>query len=212
MLLLVGLGNPGPGHAGNRHNVGFMALDAIVARYPLAAARRRFHGLGADGYIAGTKVLALKPHTYMNDSGRAVAAAAAYYKLPPERIIVLHDEIDLLPGRLRVKRGGGAGGHNGLRSIDAHIGPDYWRVRIGVGHPGHRDLVRHYVLNDFPKAERPLIEKLLSALAEALPLLVNGDENGFMNKISVLVSPPKPRTRRAPDAPGRAIDEDDTKQ
>lgn len=197
MLILVGLGNPGSGYAANRHNVGFMALDAIVARYRFAKARRRFHGLAADGEIAGTKVLALQPHTYMNDSGRAVAAAAAYYRVPPERIIVLQDEIDLPMGRVRVKRGGGAGGHNGIRSIDAHIGAEYWRVRIGVGRPGVRSLVRHFVLHDISKEERPLIEKVVAAVTEAMPLLVGGDENGFMNKVTVLVNPPKPRQPRA---------------
>ena len=196
MLLLVGLGNPGPGYAANRHNVGFLALGVIAGRYPFERPRKRFHGLAADGEIAGEKVLALQPHTYMNDSGRAVSAAAAYYRVPPERIIVIQDEIDLPLGKVRVKRGGGAGGHNGIRSIDAHIGAEYWRVRIGVGHPGVRDLVRHFVLNDISKEEKPLVDKVLAAIAEAIPILIGGDDNGFMNKVNVLVNPPKPRPPR----------------
>ena len=198
MLLLVGLGNPGPGHAGNRHNIGFMAVDEIVRRHGFGPARVRFHGLAADGVIAGEKVVALKPQTYMNDSGRAVAAAARFYKLPPDRVLVIHDEVDLAPGRLRVKRGGGAGGHNGVRSVDAHIGPDYRRIRLGVGHPGHSELVRGYVLHDFAKEELPLFRRLIEAVAEALPLLVAGDENRFMSKVTVLTAPPK--AKPDPDA------------
>ncbi|MEX0697010.1 MAG: aminoacyl-tRNA hydrolase [Dongiaceae bacterium] len=198
MLLLVGLGNPGPGHAGNRHNIGFMAVDEIVRRHGFGPARVRFHGMVADGAIAGEKTVALKPQTYMNDSGRAVAAAAHFYKLPPDRVLVIHDEVDLAPGRLRVKQGGGAGGHNGVRSVDAHIGPDYRRIRLGVGHPGHSELVRGYVLHDFAKEELPLLRRLIEAVAEALPLLVAGDENRFMSKVTVLTAPPK--AKPDPDA------------
>ncbi|MFO1055764.1 MAG: aminoacyl-tRNA hydrolase [Dongiaceae bacterium] len=199
MLLLVGLGNPGPGHAGNRHNVGFMALEAIARRHRFAAARARFHALTAEGEVGGEKIIALEPTTYMNDSGRAVEAAAHFYKLAPERVIVIHDEIDLDPGRMKVKRGGGAGGHNGLRSIDAHLGNDYWRVRLGVGHPGHKDLVKHFVLHDFHKDERALIDKQLDAVAEAFPLLAAGDPNGFMSKVDILMKPPRPPRQRQQD-------------
>jgi PTH1 family peptidyl-tRNA hydrolase len=212
LLLIVGLGNPGPRYAGTRHNIGFVVLEALARRYGLGPARARFHGLICDGEIAGRRVLALRPETFMNESGRAVAAAAQFYKIEPAQIVVIHDEIDLTPGKVRVKRGGGAGGHNGLRSIDAHIGADYWRVRLGVGHPGHPDLVYHYVLHDFFKEELPLFEKLVDAAATAFPLLVTAldagkDGNDFMNKVNLLVSPPPPRERkRKPDADGGDAD------
>lgn len=202
MRLIVGLGNPGPGHAGNRHNIGFMAVDRIVHRYHFAAPKGRFDGYLQEGEVAGERVLALRPLTYMNESGRAVAAAARFYKIPLEDIVVIHDEIDLVPGKIRVKRGGGAGGHNGLRSIDEHLGPDYWRVRLGVGHPGVAELVRPYVLQDFPAEERPLVVRFVDAVAEALPLLLanlgKGDPNGFMNKVNLLLNPPPPKPKREP--------------
>src|SRR5262245_55295364 len=153
MLLLVGLGNPGPTYAKHRHNVGFMAVDEIVRRHGFGPWRVRFDGVVCDGQIGASKVIALKPATYMNDSGRAVQAAMRFYKIEPERVTAFYDELDLLPGRMKVKRGGGSGGHNGIRSLDAHIGPDYWRVRIGIGHPGHKELVSGYVLHDFAKAD-----------------------------------------------------------
>jgi PTH1 family peptidyl-tRNA hydrolase len=195
LRLLVGLGNPGRGHAHNRHNIGFLAADEIHRRYRLGPWRARFQGLASEGEIGPERVVVLKPETYMNESGRAVAAAARFYKLEPPTIVVIHDEVDLEPGRLRVKQGGGAGGHNGLRSIDAHLGADYWRVRIGVGHPGQADLVRPYVLQDFAKDERPLMSKVVVAAVEALPLLLAGDANGFMNKVVVAVAPPKPKAK-----------------
>jgi len=195
MLLLVGLGNPGPGHAGDRHNIGFMAVDEIVRRHSFGPYRARFRGRVAEGSIAAEKIIALKPDTYMNLSGESVAAAAGFYKLPPEQVIVIYDEIDLVPGKIRVKQGGGTAGHNGLRSIDAHIGPDFWRVRLGVGHPGHPDLVKDYVLRGFMAEERPLMAKLIEAVAEAIPILVEGDANRFMTKVNVLVNPPKPRVK-----------------
>jgi PTH1 family peptidyl-tRNA hydrolase len=202
MRLLVGLGNPGPGHAGNRHNIGFMAVDRIVHRHRFAAPKSRFEGYLQEGEVAGERVLALRPLTYMNESGRSVAAAVRFYKIPLEDLVVIHDEIDLVFGKLRVKRGGGGGGHNGIRSIDEHLGPDYWRVRLGVGHPGVAELVRHYVLQDFFPEERPLAAKLTDAVAEALPLLLaglaTGDANGFMNKVNVLVNPPPPKPKREP--------------
>jgi peptidyl-tRNA hydrolase, PTH1 family len=196
LRLIVGLGNPGPGYAGHRHNIGFMAADAIHRRHGLGAWRNRFHGLAAEGEIGGQKIVLLKPETYMNDSGRAAAAAVQFYKLAPEAVIVIHDEIDLVPGKVRVKQGGGAGGHNGLRSLDAHLGPMYWRVRLGVGHPGAPELVRRYVLQNFDKEEQPMVATLVEATAEALPLLLAGNDNGFMNKVTLAVSPPKPRPKR----------------
>jgi peptidyl-tRNA hydrolase, PTH1 family len=207
MLLLVGLGNPGPGHAGDRHNIGFMAVDEIVRRHSFGPYRRRFQGQAAEGAIAAEKVIALKPETYMNRSGESVGAAAHFYKLPPERVVVIHDEIDLAPAKIRVKRGGGAAGHNGIRSIDDHLGPDYWRVRLGVGHPGHRDLVRSAVLNPFSREERPLMAKLIEAVGEAMPLLVAGlateDVNRFLSKVNVAVNPPPPRKRDDEEADKR---------
>jgi len=195
MLLLVGLGNPGPGHAGDRHNIGYMAADAIVRRHGFGPFRNKFRGVAADGTIADEKTVVLKPETYMNLSGESVSAAAHFYKLPPEQVIVIHDEIDLAFGKVRVKQGGGSGGHNGLRSIDAHLGPDYWRVRLGVGHPGDPELVIHHVLRPFSKEELLLVERLVDAVAEAIPLLVRGDANRFMSKIDVTVNPRPPKEK-----------------
>src|ERR1700754_3313472 len=154
MLLWVGLGNPEPGMARNRHNIGFLAIDSIASRYGFAPWRQRFKGLGSESSVGGEKILALKPQTYMNDSGSSVQQAAAFYKLPPEAITAFHDELDLVPGKVRVKRGGSAAGHNGLRSMDRMLGTqDYWRVRLGIGHPGVRDLVTPHVLGDFGAAD-----------------------------------------------------------
>lgn len=183
MRLLVGLGNPGPRYAGNRHNVGFMIVDAIASRHAIGPWRRRFHGYVAEGQIAGARVLLLKPDTYMNESGRAVAAAVQFFKLGAGDVTVFHDEIDLPPAKLRVKTGGGNAGHNGLRSISAHLGNDYHRVRIGVGHPGVRDLVEHYVLQDFAKAERPWVEALCEAIADNAGLITKGQDASFQNKV-----------------------------
>jgi len=198
MLLLVGLGNPGPDYARNRHNIGFMAADLLVRRHSFGPWRSRFQGETAEGSIDGEKVLALKPATFMNLSGQSVAAAARFLKIPLSDIVVLHDELDLPPGRLRVKTGGGAGGHNGLKSIDAHLGKDYRRVRLGIGHPGDKDRVAGYVLSDFAKADESWLPPLLDAVAESFPLLLGGDEAGFMNRVSVLTQPPKPKTARPP--------------
>jgi PTH1 family peptidyl-tRNA hydrolase len=201
MLLLVGLGNPGQEHAGNRHNVGFMAVDAIARRYDFAPFRRRFQGVAAEGTVSGDKVLALKPMTYMNLSGDAVAAAAKFYRIAPADMIVVHDEIDLAPFKVRVKFDGGPGGHNGLRDIDAHLGTGYRRVRIGIGHPGVKDLVYGHVLRDFAKAELPTLDKLLDAVAEHFPLLVAGNDGAFMSKVALVINPPRPKPAKpAPDA------------
>ena len=183
MRLLVGLGNPGQRYAGNRHNIGFMVVDAIAGRHGASPWRRRFHGLAAESQVGGERILLLKPETFMNDSGRAVAEAAQFYKLGADDLIVFHDEIDLTPGKLRVKAGGGTAGHNGLRSVAAHIGNEFRRVRIGVGHPGVRDLVQHYVLQNFAKAEQDWVEALCATIADNAGLLVRGQDSTFQNKV-----------------------------
>ncbi len=191
MLLLVGLGNPGAAYTKNRHNIGFMAVDEIVRRHSFETYRARFHGRVAAGSVAGARLLALKPKTFVNDSGRSVAAAMRYHRLGVRDLIVLHDDLDLKPGKVRVKRGGGHAGHKGLRNIDAHIGRDYLRVRIGIGHPGEKTRVTGYVLRNFTKADRPWVEATVGAVAEALPLLITGDESGFMNKVTLTRAPPR---------------------
>ena len=183
MLLIVGLGNPGSGYAGNRHNIGFMVVDEIRKRHGIGPWRRRFQGVSAEGPLSGERVLLLLPGTYMNESGRAVAEAANFYKLGLPDIVVVHDEIDLAPGKVRVKTGGGNAGHNGLRSISSHIGNDYRRVRIGVGHPGAKELVHGYVLNDFAKSERAWVEALCDVMADNAGLLAKGEDASFQNKV-----------------------------
>ena len=183
MLLLVGLGNPGARYVGTRHNVGFMAVQAIAKRHGLGPWRRRFQGVATEGTVDGERVQLLLPGTFMNESGRAVAEAAQFYKLVPGDITVFHDEIELPPGKVRVKVGGGIAGHNGLRSISEHIGNDYRRVRIGVDRPGHKDLVEHYVLSDFAKSERPWVDALTGILADNVDLLVRGQDVSFQNKV-----------------------------
>jgi len=197
MLLLVGLGNPGERYRNNRHNIGFMAADEIVRRHGFPPWRKRFQGEACEGVLGGAKILALKPTTFMNESGRAVAEAAHFYKIAPEHILVLHDELDLAPGKVRVKLGGGTAGHNGLRSIEAHLGPGFRRVRLGIGHPGDKALVHPFVLHDFDASEKPWLATLLDALAEAAPLLVSTDDvgdNKFMTRVALQAPPP-----RAPD-------------
>ena len=187
MRLLVGLGNPGAVYAHNRHNIGYMAADEIVRRHGFSAWRAKFHGLAAEGTVNGEKLLLLKPGTYMNLSGQSVAAAARFHKIDNGDIVVLHDDLDLLPGKVRIKRGGGAGGHNGLKSIDAHLGNDYWRVRLGIGHPGDKLLVTPWVLGDFAKADETWLEPLLAALAAHLPSLLAGDHSGFLGHLAKAV-------------------------
>lgn len=182
MLLFVGLGNPGAKYAGNRHNIGFMAVDALVRRHRLSPWRRRFQGAVSEGEIAGRKVLALLPETFMNESGRAVAEAMRFYKIPLDKVFVFHDELDLPPAKIRVKRGGGNAGHNGLRSITAHCGNEYWRVRLGIGHPGDKTLVHAYVLNDFAKMERPWVEAACAACADFAALFVEAKPEEFQNR------------------------------
>ncbi|TNE39575.1 MAG: aminoacyl-tRNA hydrolase [Alphaproteobacteria bacterium] len=200
MILLVGLGNPGKGYAGNRHNFGFMAVDEVIRRHSFSPERIRFQGLTAEGNIGGEKVLALKPTTYMNESGRAVNEAMRFYKLTPEDIIVLHDELDLPLGKLRVKDGGGHGGNNGLRSIIAHIGDKFRRVRLGVGHPGEKHLVTGHVLKDFSKEEKDIVDKMTESIARHTDILIKGDGPGFMNKIALDL--PSPNGGRAKDNKG----------
>jgi peptidyl-tRNA hydrolase, PTH1 family len=183
MKLFVGLGNPGRAYAGNRHNIGFMAVDAILRRHPFAPLRARFQGQAAEGAIGRERMIALKPQTFMNDSGRSVGEAMRYYKIELDDIVVFHDELDLVPGRLRVKIGGGNAGHNGLRSISEHIGNDYRRVRIGIGHPGDKDLVHDYVLSNFSKAEMEWVAPMCDAIATNAEFLAEGQDASFQNKI-----------------------------
>jgi PTH1 family peptidyl-tRNA hydrolase len=191
MRLVVGLGNPGARYARNRHNIGFMGIDAIARRHRAAGFRNRFKGELAEASIGGERVLLLKPQTFMNASGESVGDAARFFKLLLSDIIVIHDEIDLRPGKMRVKRGGGNAGHNGLRSIDALLAPDYWRVRIGVGHPGVKELVQPYVLQNFSGEELTgWVEPLLGAAAEAVPLLVSGAPDAFMSEVARRFAPP----------------------
>ena len=205
MFLVVGLGNPGQAYAGNRHNIGFMAADEIVRRHGFSPWRGKFQGEMADGVVGGRKVVALKPLTDMNESGRSVLAAATFYKIPPEDIFVFHDEIDLAPGKLRVKRGGGHAGHNGLRSIHAGIGPNYARVRMGVGRPAEKDQVKNYVLKDFAKADRDWLEPMLDGTAEHLDDLLDGDDPSFMSKVAHRIQPNRPNAPK----PGAKPSEDE---
>ena len=201
MLLVVGLGNPGPEYARHRHNIGFMAVDAIVHRHVFAPFRPRFDGRAAEGRFGRERAVCLKPSTYMNDSGRSVAAAMRFYKLAPAQVIAIHDEVDLAPGRCKVKLGGGNAGHNGLRSLDAHIGREYWRVRLGVGHPGDKDRVPDYVLHDFAKADRLWLEPLIEAVADAFSTLAEGDAAGFMNRVALATQPPRAAKAKADKPP-----------
>jgi PTH1 family peptidyl-tRNA hydrolase len=185
MHLIVGLGNPGDKYRNNRHNVGFMAADAIARRHNFPAPRSKFSGLVSEGSIDGEKVLILKPQTFMNNSGDSIVAAANFYKITPIDITVFYDELDLAEGKVRVKRGGGNGGHNGLRSIDPQIGTDYRRVRIGIGHPGHKDYVMPHVLGDFAKADAEWLTPLLDTIADSAGMLIKGNESGFMNKLAL---------------------------
>lgn len=192
MLLLVGLGNPGGRYAGNRHNVGFMAVDAIAARLGASPWRARFSAETAEAQSGPEKILLLKPQTWMNLSGNAVAQAMNYYRLSPADIVVFYDELDLPPGKLRMKKGGGAAGHNGIRSMIAHAGPDFRRARIGIGHPGHKDRVQPWVLSDFSKADRDWLEPLLESIARHAPLLADGQDNTFMNRVHLDTAPDDP--------------------
>ena len=188
MLLFVGLGNPGPKHVGNRHNIGFMAVQAIARRHELSPWRRRFQGVSVEGSIGGERVLLLLPGTYMNESGRAVAEAANFYKLEPASIVVFHDEVDLPAAKVRVKVGGGVAGHNGLRSITAHLGNDYKRVRIGIGKPDVKELVPMHVLGDFVKSEWAWVEALCDVIAENAAFLIEGKDSTFQNRVHLAMT------------------------
>ncbi len=186
MYLIAGLGNPGKEYEATRHNIGFLAVDALAREYRFPAFSAKHQAHCAKGEIAGKPVLLMKPQTFMNRSGNAVGDAVRFYQIPLTHLIVIHDELDLLPGKLRTKTGGGAGGHNGLKSIDQHVGPDYHRVRMGIGHPGERADVSNYVLSPFSKAEWKIQEPFINAVAEALPLLLEGDATKFMNRVVIL--------------------------
>ena len=196
MKLLVGLGNPGADYAGHRHNVGFMAVDRIAADHGFGPWKKAHQGLVAEGRLAGDKVVLLKPDTYMNKSGQAVHSAVTFYKLPLTDVVIFHDELDLAPGKIRYKLGGGHAGHNGLRSVHAHLGDGYARVRIGIGHPGHKDAVADYVLHDFAKADRDWLEPLLHGISDGADALARGEDASFLNTVALRVNPPRktPRT------------------
>ena len=194
MKLWVGLGNPGAKYAGNRHNIGFMAVDRIAADHGFGPWKRAFQGLVAEGRLGAEKVVLLKPETFMNLSGQSVRAAADFYKLGVEDLTVFHDELDLAPGKCRLKQGGGHAGHNGLRSIHGHMGEAYARIRLGIGHPGHKDAVAHYVLHDFHKADQDWLEDLMRGLSDGAAALAAGDGQKFMNAVSLRTAPPRSST------------------
>ncbi len=191
MKLFVGLGNPGTQYARNRHNIGFMALDRIAEDHGFSPWKAKFQGRIAEGRLGGEKVLLLKPETFMNRSGQSVGEAMRFYKIEPEDVCVFHDELDLAPGKCRVKSGGGHAGHNGLRSIHGHIGDSYDRVRLGIGHPGRKEAVAGYVLHDFPKADEVWLDDLIRGIADGAPALADGDTGRFMNAVSLRVAPPR---------------------
>jgi PTH1 family peptidyl-tRNA hydrolase len=192
--LWVGLGNPGAKYAGNRHNIGFMALDRIAADHGFTPWKKAHQGLVSEGRLGTEKVALLKPETFMNLSGQSVRAAADFWKLGVEDITVFHDELDLAPGKCRVKQGGGHAGHNGLRSIHAHLGEAYARIRLGIGHPGHKDAVAHYVLHDFAKADQDWLDDLLRGISDGAPALASGDAARFMNAVALRTAPPRSST------------------
>ena len=196
MLLLVGLGNPGPKYERNRHNIGFMAVDEIVRRHSFKPYRARFQSLVAEGSLDGEKVLAVKPTTFMNESGRAVGEALRFFKLAPDDVMVIHDDLDLATGKVRIKKGGGHAGHNGLRSIDAHIGKEYYRMRLGIGHPGDKDRVHGYVLGDFAKTESVLVQKVVDSVAESASWLGKRTFDAFMSQVAMRLNPPRPKPER----------------
>lgn len=202
MLIIAGLGNPGAKYEKNRHNIGFMAVDEIARRWRFGAERAKFQSVIAEGEVEGTKVLLMKPQTFMNNSGHAVGEAARFYKVTPDRVIVFHDEIDLAPGRLRMKTGGGAAGQNGVRSLISQLGPDFRRARMGVGHPGRPELVHAHVLSDFHKAEQPWLEALLNACADALPFAVRGEDERYQAEVLRLAPAPKFSPRQAAQGQG----------
>jgi len=201
MQLWVGLGNPGAKYAGNRHNIGFMAVDRIAADHGFAPWKRAFQGLVSEGRFGSARVILLKPETFMNLSGQSVRAAADYYKIPAEAMTVFHDELDLAPGKVRFKQGGGHAGHNGLRSIHQHMGAAYGRVRLGIGHPGDKDRVAGYVLADFAKAEQAWLDDLMRGLSDGAAALAAGEGAKFLNAVSLRTAPPRSSTGTKPVEP-----------
>ena len=199
MLILAGLGNPGPKHEHQRHNIGFMAADAFARRWSFPAFRSKFQGHASEGTIDGERVLLLKPQTYMNDSGRSIGEALKFYKAASSDVVVFYDELDLAPGRFRMKTGGGAAGHNGVRSTIAHIGPDFRRGRMGIGHPGHKDRVLGHVLSDFHKVDQAWVKALSEAMADAAPFLVKGEDERYQAEVMRLA----PAEKLDPRAAGR---------
>lgn len=200
MHLIVGLGNPGAEYAAHRHNIGFLAVDEIARQHNFPPFRQKFSALVSEGVIDGEKIMLIKPQTFMNRSGDSVAQAASFYKLAPADISVIHDELDLAPGKVRIKSGGGNGGHNGLRSIESHLGKDFIRIRLGIGHPGHKDRVHSHVLSNFHKAENDWLEPLLDTLAKNAVLIARGDAAGLMNKLA-LAMPSAPKAESEKPAP-----------
>jgi peptidyl-tRNA hydrolase, PTH1 family len=207
MKLFVGLGNPGAAYAGNRHNIGFMAVDRIAADHGFTPWKKGFQGVMSDGRLGDARVVLLKPGTFMNLSGQAVQAAVAFYKLALADVVVFHDELDLAPGKLRVKFGGGHAGHNGLRSIHGHLGDQYHRVRMGIGHPGHKDAVAGYVLHDFAKADADWLEDVLRGVSEGAVALAEGQPDKFQNAVALRVSPPRSGTGDKAAAPTPVVEE-----
>ncbi|MEL7429459.1 MAG: aminoacyl-tRNA hydrolase [Pseudomonadota bacterium] len=185
MLIIAGLGNPGSKYAANRHNIGFMAADEIVRRHSFGPWKNKHKAEISDGTLNGEKALVVKPQTFMNDSGQAIGEILRFFKEDISNLIVIYDELDLAPGKLRLKTGGGHGGHNGIKSIDAHCGKDYRRMRLGIGHPGHKDRVTGHVLGDFAKADHEWLDPLLASIADHAPLLASGNDAGFMNKVAL---------------------------
>jgi PTH1 family peptidyl-tRNA hydrolase len=202
MQLWVGLGNPGAKYAGNRHNIGWMAVDRIAADHGFTPWRSRFQGSVAEATLGGRKIVLLKPETYMNLSGQSVGEAMRYYKLTPAEVTVFHDELDLAPGKCRLKSGGGHAGHNGLRSIHQHVGEAYQRVRLGIGHPGHKDRVAGYVLSDFAKAEQDWLDDLLRGISDGAAALAQGDGARFLNAVALRTAPPRSSTTAKPAEEG----------
>ena len=200
MLLIAGLGNPGQKYANNRHNIGFMAADLMARRHNFSPWQKKFSGEICEGMLDGEKTILLKPLTFMNNSGQSVGEALRFYKLDLANLIVIYDELDLFPGKLRVKTGGSANGHNGIRSIDAHVGPAYRRIRLGIGHPGSKELVHNWVLGDFAKSDKEWLEPFLDAVGDAAPLLASKDENAFATKVALIVGKDaKPEAPKKPE-------------
>jgi peptidyl-tRNA hydrolase, PTH1 family len=199
MFLLVGLGNPGPEYALTRHNIGFMALDALAGA---ASFTSKFHGLSASLTIEGQKVILLKPQTFMNLSGKSVQAAMAFYKIPPENVVVLHDELDLPLGKIRIKQGGGANGHNGIKDIDQMVGPNYWRIRLGIGHPGMKEQVHGHVLSKFSADEMVEVQKVLKAVADKMALFWEASPEVLASKVALALNPPRPKPEKKEPSDG----------